>query len=102
LHNVALMAGSSFPGTSKVMIFIDGHYLAKNIAEKSDGKINYDKLKRHLNIHARFDNHVGPILIRAYYYDGKPDVRDAESFEIEKQGEIKRKIENAIKTKKMN
>lgn len=32
------MSGASFPGTHKVMLFIDGHYLAKNISEKTDGE----------------------------------------------------------------
>lgn len=92
------MTSTSFPGTSKVILFIDGHYLAKNISDKVDGIINYGKLAKYLNTHARFDNHIGPILIRAYYYDGKPDVRDIENFPEEKQAEVKNKIEDAIKS----
>ncbi|MCH8915796.1 MAG: NYN domain-containing protein [Thaumarchaeota archaeon] len=91
-----IMSGASFPGTHKVMLFIDGHYLAKNISEKTDGDINYDKLAKYLNTYARFDNHIGPIMIRAYYYDGKPDVRDAENLDEKKQ-EAKEKIENTLK-----
>lgn len=93
-----VMSGSSFPGTHRVMLFIDGYYLAKKISEKVDGIINYDKLAKYLNVHARFDTHVGPIMIRAYYYDGKPDIKDAENFAEEKQEEAKQKIDEAIKT----
>ncbi len=92
-----IMSGGSFPGTSKVMLFIDGYYLAKNVTGKLGGMINYDKLAKYLNTHARFDNRIGPILIRAYYYDGKPDLRDVENFEVSKQDEVRKKIEDALK-----
>ena len=91
-----VISTSSFPGTMKIMIFIDGHYLNKNIYDKVDGKIDYAALAHYLNIHARFDNFIGPIMIRAYYYDGKPDVRDIENFEEQKREEVKKKIEYAI------
>lgn len=95
---MGIISSTSFPGTHRVMLFIDGYYLAKKISEKVDGTINYDALAKYLNTHARFDNRVGPIMIRAYYYDGKPDIKDAENFAVENQEEAKQKIEDAIKT----
>jgi len=83
-------------GTNNIMIFIDGHYLEKTIQDQSDGKIDYEKLARYLIMHAIFGNRETPILIRAYYYDGKPDLKDVENFQGEEQENAKTKIENAI------
>jgi len=82
--------------TNNVMIFIDGHYLEKTIKDESDGKINYELLARHLVLHANFSNKETPTLIRAYYYDGRPDLKDVENFQTDEQEKAKTKIENAI------
>lgn len=84
-------------GINNVTIFIDGYYLNKNIRDKSDGIINYSKLADYLNTQARFNRFIGPILNRVFYYDGKPDLKDVDLFEPEKQTEAKQKIESALK-----
>lgn len=68
---------SNFKGLSKVMIFIDGGYLRKKISEKSDGKINYQKLAEILTAHTQRAGSKSH-LIRAYYYDAMPSLKHLE------------------------
>jgi len=70
---------ASHTGLSRVMIFIDGAYFRKTVSEKSDGEINYQKLAEILTVHTQRGNSKSQ-LIRAYYYDAIPNLRDIEKF----------------------
>jgi len=75
---------------SRVMIFIDGHYLEKNIADRSDRKINYSNFANHLISHSNFGI---PALKRVYFYDGLPDPEQDFSF-LDEPEQNQRRDEN--------
>lgn len=71
-------SGSSFAGTRRVMIFIDGGYLRKNMKKMfNHDEINYQRLANDLRIFTSYGN-LFPELIRSYYYDAnfKPHETD--------------------------
>jgi len=70
---------ASHAGLSRVMIFIDGGYFRKTVSEKSDGEINYQKLAEILTVHTQRGN-LKSQLIRAYYYDAIPNLKDVEKM----------------------
>ena len=70
---------ASHVGLSRVMIFIDGGYFRKTVSEKSDGEINYQKLAEILTVHTQRANSKSQ-LIRAYYYDAIPNLKDVDKM----------------------
>ena len=83
----ATSRGSTF--ISRVMIFIDGHYFEKRVAEKYDGEINYSNVA---NLLIRSSNFGTPTLVRCYYYDGLPDPEQNLTF-LEESEQTQRKNE---------
>jgi len=76
------------------MVFIDAGYL-RNYAKKQYGsdEINYGKLGTFLANSAVSGERFHAHLVRIFYYDGMPDIKDANSVEEDSREEVKKKIE---------
>lgn len=79
------MAGggsSGSGGTRRIMVFIDGGYLRKNLKNLLGHEIiNYDRLVNELRIFTSYGN-LFPELIRAYYYDAKLKAEDVDVLRV--------------------
>lgn len=72
---------------SRVMIFIDGGYLRKQVSEISDGEINYRKLAEILTVHTQRGDSKSQ-LIRAYYYDAIPILKERMSLPDDMEDQV--------------
>ncbi len=76
----SISQGPGPSGISRVMIFIDGGYLRKELkALFGDDSLNYSKLVDSL----RNGTAYGPLfpqLVRWYYYDGIPDPKEVDKY----------------------
>ncbi|GFN40235.1 MAG: NYN domain-containing protein [Marine Group I thaumarchaeote] len=83
-------SGPSFAGTRRIMVFIDGGYLRKNLIDMfKDDVLNYQFLANKLRLFTSYGN-LFPELIRAYYYDAI--IQEKESEKYDKQQAYLRKI----------
>ncbi len=81
---------AGYAGTRRVMIFIDGGYLRRQLTDMFGTDVmNYDSLANKLRAFTEHGS-LFPELIRAYYYDAIPDTADKERYE--KQQAYLRKI----------
>jgi len=77
--SMVFSVGGRSVGISRVMIFIDGGYLRKRVSEISDGEIDYSRLASILTGNTA-RGRIKPQLIRVYYYDAIPNMRDVEQM----------------------
>lgn len=92
------LMSSSISESSNVMVFIDAGYL-RNYAKEYCGtdEINYERLGKFLATQAVAGENFRPHLVRIFYYDAKPDIKDADLVEQEYQADVKKKIEEKAK-----
>jgi len=94
------MEGSSF--LSRVMVFIDGHYLEKKIRDKkiSDKReegLKYQNIPNFLVQQTQRGSRK-PELERAYYYNALPSLKDLDNIKDEQERQnIKQKMDEIIK-----
>ena len=95
-------SSSSFGGNLRVMVFIDGGYIRQKFIDKyNNDKIKYYQFAEWLTDCTQSAMKSKPQLIRAFYYDGMPDVKDLSKFKDESEEQIKKrreKIESKQKT----
>ena len=84
-------------GNANVMIFIDAGFLKTNIGLEDDESISYEKFSNHLAKYSVSGERREPNLIRTFYYDGRPDIKDVDSVEDENKEAVRKKIEKALK-----
>jgi len=95
--------GTSF--LSRVMVFIDGHYLEKKIrdmkiSDKLDDGLKYQNISNFL-VHLTQRGNIRPELERAYYYNALPNLEDLDKIKDgQAREEIKQKMEDVIKKNK--
>ena len=85
-------------GKTNVMVFIDGDHIRRYTKEKYDNDvIAYDTLGRSLASAVSGGSYYN--LIRIYYYDAVPDLRDAEKIvDTTQKQKVKERIEQILKT----
>lgn len=89
---MALIGGTDYAGTRRVMVFIDGDYLRKGLVEMfGDDTFNYSKFAQSLNVATAYGK-LYPELVRAYYYDAIAEDKNSEIYM--KQEEYLRKIKD--------
>ena len=94
------MVGSSF--LSRVMVFIDGHYLEKKIRDKKisdklDEGLKYQNIPNFL-VNQTKRGSIQPQLERAYYYNALPNLKELDHIKDEQERtNIKQKMEEIIK-----
>ncbi len=95
--------GTSF--LSRVMVFIDGHYLEKKIrdmkiSDKLDDGLKYQNIPNFL-VHQTHRGNTRPELERTYYYNALPNLEDLDKIKDEQaREEVKQKMEDVIKKNK--
>lgn len=96
---VMISKGGRNPIIKRIMVFIDGGYIRKQISKKYNKEdLHYGKFGEFLAKNYPASSRASSDLIRIYYYDGIPSLDDLEKFKDETEEEIKKR-EQKIKEK---
>jgi hypothetical protein len=87
-----VMRGMKNPVIKRMMVFIDGGYIRKQLMKKySKENLDYGRFGQFLATNYPSNSRPSLDLIRIYYYDGVPSLDDLEKFKDESDPDRKKR-----------